>query len=371
MTADQSMTTGRQAEGVRIELVEVGGRGGVYQHSVALAQLMATHGATPPLLHTATDHEDLGDRVDRCTCFTWLRHARRLRGPRITLAFLLGTLPHLVRGGRRVVWMQGVFKPALTLLLLAVLRLRGCTTVFSPHNLFSRSAGLGEEWLIGRCVLVAHHVVVYNAVDRARLAARGRSAWLLPLVQVAPPVPPETTEAWRRRLPADRPVVSAVGQIRADKNLPLLLEAAAKAGVSVVVVGPDTGGLTQARACADALDVDAHFYPGYHPLVDLGAVIALTGVVACPYAVASQSGVARLARAYGAVIVASDVGGLREEADVVIEHLTPEAVAAGLLLGIERLRGRSSGAPAAQYTAGTVDTDAVTAFLGALLPRSP
>ena len=356
-------------DGSRIEIVEVGGRGGVHQHTVALAGLLAAHGFATPVLHTATDHEELADGVVACTCFTWLRHRRRLRPLGIGLSFLFRTLPHLARRGRGcAVWVQGMFKPSLTLLLLAVLRLRGCATILSPHNLFSRTGSPAEEWLIRQCVRVARHVVVYNAVDRDRLRSRNRAVWQLPLVQCAPPVPRSTLDAWRSRLPPGGEVVSAIGQIRADKNLPLLIEGAARAGVGVVVVGPDTGGLAEARRRADELGVDVRFHPGYHPLEDLGAVLALTGVVVCPYAVASQSGVARLARSYGAVVVATGVGGLGEQADVVIEELTPDAVARAVLAGLHR---HKSEPPRPTALVSAAEDDALLAFLTALGRAAP
>jgi glycosyltransferase involved in cell wall biosynthesis len=143
-------------------------------------------------------------------------------------------------------------------------------------------------------------------------------------------VPPATLDRWRARLGNGGPTVSAIGQIREDKNIPLLLEAAARSGVRVVVMGPDAGALRAAEQRAQEVDADVLFLPGYHDLEDLGAVITLTGVVVCPYAVASQSGVARLAASYGATVVGADVGGLGEQADVLIHELTPPAVAAAI-----------------------------------------
>lgn len=332
----------------RIDIVEVGGRSGVFQHAVAMAELLTEQGGAS-VVHTATDHEPLGTDVHYCTCFRWLRSARHIRAQRIALSFVLRTIPHLVRQGHGTVWVQGAFKPGLTLLLLVALRLRGAETVFSPHNLFSRSGSRVETWLVQRCVRVAEHVVAYNAGDHERLQLEHRSAWLLPLVQFSPAVPPAILQIWRNRLPTDRPVVCAIGHIREDKNLPLLIEGAARAGVAVVVVGPDAGGIEQARQRADDLDVDVRFYPGYHQLEDLGAVLAVIGVVVCPYAIASQSGVARLARSYGAVVVAADVGGLPEQADVVIERLEPQAVAAAILNGL-RVHARHELQPAPACT---------------------
>lgn len=319
-----------------IDMVEVGGRGGVFQHSVALAELLSALGASV-LLHTANDHEPLPTSQRFCMCFNWFRSARRARSLRIALAFLLGTVPHLLRS-RRVVWMQGTFKPPLTLVLLVALRIIGGTTVFSPHNLFTRTTSHLDAWCIARCVKTATHVVVYNRTDFETLRRGHRQVWLLPLVQVAPPVSRATVDRWRARLPGGVPSVAAIGQIREDKNIPLLLEAAAEIGVRVVVAGPDAGALSAAKQRAQEFRADALFFPGYHDLEDLAAVMTLTGVVVCPYGVASQSGVARLAASYGAVVVGTDVGGLGEQADVLIDDLTPRAVAAAIQSGLRMSR---------------------------------
>jgi glycosyltransferase involved in cell wall biosynthesis len=338
-------TRGRPAH---IDMVEVGGRGGVFQHSVAVAELLSTLGASV-LVHTASDHEPLSTSQRFCTCFNWLRSVRRARSLGIALGFLLRTLPHLLLRSRRVVWVQGTFKPALTLLLLVALRITGRTTVFSPHNLFSRTGGRLDGWLIARCARTAEHVVVYNTKDYETLRRSHRSVWLLPLVQVAPPVTRTTLDRWRARLSEGTPSVAAIGQIREDKNLPLLLEASAACGVRVVVAGPDAGALSAAKRRADELGADALFFPGYHDLEDLGAVMTLTGVVVCPYRVASQSGVARLAASYGAVVVAADVAGLGEQADVLIEDLTPTGVAAAIQTGL-RMRDTTRNAPAPMWS---------------------
>jgi glycosyltransferase involved in cell wall biosynthesis len=310
-------------------MVEVGGQGGVFQHTVALAQLLASLG-TGVRVHTADDYERLVEGLGVCTCFDWLRSANRARSVRIALRFATRTVPHLLLRSGRVVWVQGTFKPYLTLLLLLALRATGRTTVFSPHNLFSRTSSRLDAWCITRCVRTAGHVVVYNRSDYKSLRQEHPRVWLLPLVQVAPPISEAARERWRARVCTGTPTVSAIGQIREDKNIPLLLEAAARSGVRVVVMGPDAGALRAAEQRAQEVDADVLFLPGYHDLEDLGAVITLTGVVVCPYAVASQSGVARLAASYGATVVGADVGGLGEQADVLIHELTPPAVAAAI-----------------------------------------
>ena len=56
---------------MRIHIVEAGGRGGVYQHAVAVAEALAHHGEQV-VLHTADDAELLpGPEVQVCRCVRW------------------------------------------------------------------------------------------------------------------------------------------------------------------------------------------------------------------------------------------------------------------------------------------------------------
>jgi glycosyltransferase involved in cell wall biosynthesis len=282
----------------RIDLVEVGGKGGVYQHTVEVARLLM--GSSKVVLHTSTDAEILSDDVEICACFDWHRHRRHLRGVYITFGFLLSTVPHLVRQRSKLTWVQGGFKLPLTAVLVAVLHLAGRPTLFSPHNLFSRSGNRLDEACLNVATRCANGVVVYNDADKATLSERGRGNVIqLPLVQWAPEPSASVFHSWRAAIPSNERCVAFVGQVREDKGLPLLIEAAAAVNVRVVVFGPDAGDLDASKRLATSLGAKVSWFINYHPLVDLVALMVVVDCVACPYSRVSQSGVESLAERFG------------------------------------------------------------------------
>ncbi|MHA7239328.1 glycosyltransferase [Arthrobacter sp. TMS1-12-1] len=118
--------------------------------------------------------------------------------------------------------------------------------------------------------------------------------------------------------------VCSVGQIRTDKNLPMLALAASKAGSHVAIMGQDTGGLADVKAELSLLGLGEDLlFPGYYPIEEMAALVSSCGLVALPYSVASQSGVAALAHAYGAKVIGHRVGGLGEQLDFEVESLDP------------------------------------------------
>lgn len=314
---------------LEIHMLEVGGRGGVFQHSLAvcIALSEAGHRVT---LHTSTDPEIVDDRVTICRCFSWYRESTRLRSIRIAAGFLLSTLPHLL-SSHGAVWIQGLFKTPLTLLALILARFCKRRTLFSPHTLFTRHGGRLDQFIINRCLALAGHIVIYNEEDAVTLRSRNLPQTRLPLKMYTPIVRPETIAKWKETLHADQTSVCSVGQIRADKNLVMLVDAAFEANTPMIIIGPDTGSAADVRSRIDLRGGGTvTFMEGYFPLEDLAAVIALTGVVALPYSVASQSAVAVLAQAYGAKVLAYGVGGLTEQADVIVPTLASPDWAAAL-----------------------------------------
>lgn len=303
-----------------IHMMEVGGRGGVYQHSLAvcIALSEAGHKVT---LHTSSDPEIIDSRVTMCHCFNWYRQARRFRSLRIGAAFALFTLPHVLsRPG--AFWIQGLFKTPLTFLALVLSRLFGRDVLFSPHTLFTRHGGRSDQFIIDKCLAIAGRVVVYNDDDATTLHSQHIDHVRVPLSMYTPTVRPATIDRWRKTLEAQQAGVCSVGQIRSDKNLVMLVDAAVEASTPLIIIGPDTGAAAEVRERIDMHGWDRiTIEEGYFPLEDLAAVIALTGTVALPYSVASQSAVAVLAQAYGAKVLAYGVGGLTEQADVVVGSL--------------------------------------------------
>lgn len=337
-------------------IVEVGGRGGVYQHAVAVADALAERGM-PVTLHTATDSELQPSQAVRvCRCVRWFRGLRPgfLRPPLIAAAYLLGTLPHLARSVRRddVYHFQGEFKSVLTTLGLILQRaLPGRRVVQSRHNTFSRHGGWVDNQLMPRDARICDATIVFTEPDEQAVRSWGGHPVRSPLAQHVPPVPAAARERWRERWKGAGVVLLFAGQVRRDKRLDLLLRAAAemKHPVTVAVVGEDMGAAEACRADADRLGLDVRWDLGYVPLDDFVAAIEVSDVVVCPYEVASQSGVLAVARSVGTVTVATDVGGLSELATVT----APSGDAAGLAEAIERALslGEQAAPPLAELVA--------------------
>jgi glycosyltransferase involved in cell wall biosynthesis len=306
-----------------IHIVEAGGRGGVYQHSVAVAQALAARGERVTL-HTATDAElEPGGDVVMCRCVRWHRDdATRLRGIRIALGWVGRTVPHLARavGPGEVFHFEGEFKPVLTSPLLLVERaLPGRRVVQSLHNTFARSDAHMDDALIRAGIRVTDAVVVFSRHDANQVERLGGRAVVSPLAQYTPPVDPAAVERWRDRWGAGhRPVLLFGGQIRPDKRLDLAIRASAELARDHVlaVVGEDKGDVDRCRRLAAELRVDVSWTVDYVALGDFVAALAAADVVVCPYDRASQSGVLAVTRKVGTRSVASAVGGLAELATV-------------------------------------------------------
>ncbi len=301
-----------------IHIVEAGGRGGVYQHAVAVAQALAARGERVTL-HTATDAElEPGGEVDLCRCVRWHRDdATRLRGPRIALDWLGRTLPHLARavGRGEVFHFEGEFKAVLTSPLLLVERaLPGRRVVQSLHNTFARSDSPVDDALIRAGIRLTDAVVVFSRYDADQVERLGGRAVVSPLAQYTPPVGPGAVAGWRERWGTGRAVLLFAGQIRPDKRLDLAIRASAELDRDHVlaVVGEDKGDAERCRRLADELGVDVSWTVDYVPLDDFVAALAAADVVVCPYDRASQSGVLAVTRKVGTRSVASAVGGLAE-----------------------------------------------------------
>jgi glycosyltransferase involved in cell wall biosynthesis len=314
-----------ERRGERIHIVEAGGRGGVYQHAVAVAEALTASGEAV-VLHTATDPEldpPGGFRV--CRCVRWHRgHRSPLRGPLIALDWLGRTVPHLVREVRRgeVFHFEGEFKAALSSSALAVQRaLPGRRVVQSLHNTFARSDSRLDGALMRMDMRLVHAMIVFSEQDVERVERLGGIAVASPLAQYTPPVDRAAMARWRERWRAgERAVLLFAGQIRPDKRLDLAIEASTLVGADhlLAVVGEDKGDLERCRRLAEARGVEVSWTPDYVPLGEFVAALGAADVVLCPYDRASQSGVLAVTRKVGTPSVASAVGGLAELATATI-----------------------------------------------------
>jgi glycosyltransferase involved in cell wall biosynthesis len=332
--AHDSASKASDGGAVTVDLVELDGRGGPYQHAVAVADELERSGVRV-VLHTAKDAELVPrDDVEVCRCMDWLRDAGRGRRALVAARFLAVTVPHLLRGDG-VVHVQGPFKSWLLAILLAAARLRGRRVVFSPHNTFSRHGGALDAHLVRLCARLAHATVVFSGTDARRVSGWGATAVVSPLLQHVPPVDPARVEAWRASW-GSGPIVLFAGQIRGDKRLDLVIEASrlwTRPG-RLAIVGKDLGDAERCRQLAATLDADPAWAVGYFELDAFAAAVAAADVVVCPYARASQSGVLAVAGQLGVPTVASDVGGLRELATAVVPQ---DVDAAGLARCVDEL----------------------------------
>ncbi len=307
-------------------LVEQGGRGGVADYTNCLANALAARGI-PTTVATADDHlYEPSPGVRIATPFAYVRgHSRPARlvrrlhlGPVLNgLRFLLA-LPALFRvaRGKAIVHTQGWERNSLGLIALLLLRASGAEVVFTAHNTFERLSWEPAGFVIFP-PLVAH-TIVHTRGDRERIR-HGRVSVIPhgtygPLAQRADPVTPE--EARRvLGLPADALVVLVFGVLRPDKGLGDLLEAAIRSPRwHVVIAGKEDGALATeaARLATPELVGRISVHEGFQDMDAVARFFAAADLVALPYRVASQSGVAHLAYGFSRAVVAYPVGGLTE-----------------------------------------------------------
>ena len=326
--------SGSDGGAVTVDLVELDGRGGPYQHAVAVADELDRSGVHV-VLHTATDAElTPTPGVQVCRCMDWLRDAGRGRRALVAARFLAVTVPGLLRSDG-VLHVQGPFKAWLLAILLAVARLRGRRVVFSPHNTFSRHGGAVDALFVRLCSRLAHATIVFS---EHRRTGGGRLGWDGGRLAAAPARPAgragsrpgvagELGRSAGRAVRGSAPPRQAAR--RGDRGQP-----AVDAARRLAIVGKDLGDERRCRELAARLGADAAWAVGYLDLESFAAAVAAADVVVCPYSRASQSGVLAVADQLGVPTIASDVGGLRELATVVV----PRAVdAAGLARAVDEL----------------------------------
>jgi D-inositol-3-phosphate glycosyltransferase len=329
--------------------VEQGGRGGVADYTNCLAAAIAARGI-PATVATADDHlyaPAPGVRI--VTPFAYVRghsalarRARRLRlGPVLNGLRFLIALPALcaLARGRAVVHIQGWERNSLGLIATLLLRASGTAVVYTAHNTFERFS-----WALDSTVLfppIVRHTIVHTRGDRGRIR-RGTVSVIPhgtygPLAERAQPVVPEAARE-ALGLPADALVVLLFGVLRPDKGLGDLLEAATRSPRwHVVVAGKEDGALAAERAglAAPGLAGRVSVHEGFQEIDAVARFFAAADVVALPYRVASQSGVAHLAYGFGRPVMAYPVGGLTEavidgRTGWLCHEPTPDALAAAL-----------------------------------------
>lgn len=318
-----------------VHLVEMGGSGGIYHHTLAVGRALSDAGV-PVVVHTATDAESLDDGLEKCACLAWPRSLPNgLRQAVTTWRFVTGTVPHLVRvgGPDDLVHVQGLLGNQLTAWLILRLRRRGRPTAFSPHNTFARSRRRIDDATIRWMARRADVVITFSQDDERRVADWGANAVLADLVHHIPTPDDAEIEEWNERF-ATRPVALLAGQVRADKRPDVFVEACRIAEVSPAIVGPANDGeelIRSERESGAVIRVD-----GYLPLESFVAAVATCDVVVATHAVGSVSGPLSFARELGVRSVAPAVGGLAETVTVAVDGVSAADFAVAIKAALDQ-----------------------------------
>jgi glycosyltransferase involved in cell wall biosynthesis len=303
-----------------LHLVEFGGRGGVYQHSVAIAQKMIQRGVLV-VFHTATDPEFELPDLPLCKCVNWHRNAGKFRKLKILQSYLAHTLPHLLESSRKcTVWVQGMFKPPLVLVTILFIRLLRRRVLFSPHALFVRGGNNLGEILLAASLRASTRVVVYNSLDAKQLRLRKVPTLITPLLQHIPEGF-ESTSIFRSSLAlSDKKIIGSIGQIREDKNLEMTVRIADALGAQALIAGEDLGGVTKVQEAMAASASGHLLITDFLEIHDFVYLVSKLDLLVLPYHVASQSGVASIAKSLGVPIISSEAGALGEEATATVPN---------------------------------------------------
>ncbi len=332
-------------------MVEHGGRGGVADYTAELVRALAGLGQ-PVELVTAADHLFGGQLPARLhPVIRYLRPTTPLRralrrarlAPVANALYFLAVLPRVARLARRcgLVHLQGGY-PVISPAAMIVWRVLGVPVVHTPHNTFDR----GRQFRRSRAITdrLATRLVVHARADLPALdpGAVGRAV-VIPHGEYGG-LARQGGDAGRASsraalgLPAEATVVLLFGQLRSDKGIGDVLEAArAVPEAHVVLAGEDLGGLEPARGLLAAPELAGRVLvrARFHEMSEAATLFAAADVVALPYRQASASGVLLLAYGFARPVIVYPAGGLPEavedgETGWVCAASTPEALAQGL-----------------------------------------
>jgi glycosyltransferase involved in cell wall biosynthesis len=350
--------------GVRVLIVEQGGRGGVADYTGALVRALAAQGCAVELA-TARDHRyaDVAG-VRARPVFRYVRGRgplgrliRRAGLGRLANGLLfLAAVPRLARLARRtrLVHTEGWELLPLGVLAVAAMRLAGATVVQTEHNTFVRG-GSRERSRRALAALTARTVVH----SRADLARTYGAAVVIPhgeyrTLAGTGGAADRTAARERLGIPPDAPAVILFGQLRPDKGLGDLLAALPRVPeVHAIVAGEDRGGLAPVagQLAAPELAGRVHVRAAFVEMSEAAELFAAADAAVLPYRQASQSGVLLLAYGFARPVVAYPVGGLAEaivdgETGWLCARPDPEALADALAAvaaaGAEECRRRGA-----------------------------
>ncbi len=313
-----------------VMILEQGGRGGVTDYTASLAAGLADRGWKVQIA-TASDHlYQPYPGVEALPIFHYLRAGSRMRdalrrvklGAVINGLRFLAAIPKVVIAGRRVaiVHSQGWELAPLGVLMLGALRLAGVTVVQTEHNTFERgsmSFDRSHSWMGA----ITKRTIVHTDWDAGNLwdSAKGKAA-VIPhgeyggLARTGGSADRAAARA-ELGLPDGAPTTMMFGQLRHDKGLPDLLEAARQVPeLWVLIGGQDIGGLSATAELLESPELRGRVIvrEGFLPMEEAARLFAATDTVTLPYRMASQSGVLLLSYGFERPVVVYPVGGLPE-----------------------------------------------------------
>lgn len=355
---------------MRILVWQWGRRGAGPRFAACLAQALRGRADLDVSLSLSRDAEIM-QGLNPPPCELPVRTYRGLASFALRLATSLLAIPLMVRRLRPIAPQLAIcaMPGLLDLVMVAALRCIGCRVVVIVHDAEAH-AGDGfpmqmtlQRWLCLSADAVAHlsrHVGAHLARQRLH---RPLIPFQHPPFAFALPTGPR---------PPGPPRLLCFGRLRAYKGLDLLAAALPRVTrpvqVRVVGHGPDLPALDALRACA-GVTVENRWVPEQ----EIGALLAWSDALILPYREASQSGVAAAALAAGRPVIATRVGGLREQLSdaeqVVLCAPDPASLARAIDLWLD--------APATPAPRTDVDaawreaTDALLQAVNTALPPTP
>ncbi|MFI5009076.1 MAG: glycosyltransferase family 4 protein [Solirubrobacterales bacterium] len=319
--------------GRRLLMIEQGGRGGVADYTAELTRALVGQGWSVTLA-TADDHRYASiEGVSVAPVFHYVREHTRIGGElrrrglgRIAngVCFLLA-LPRLTRLAARadIVHTQGWEIPQIGLLAIACLRMTGTPVVQTSHNAFERSRTfVRTRKLVRRLTArLTARTIVHAQADLALVAPEVREqAVVIPHGEyggLARSGGSAERPAARAALgiAAEAHVTLMFGQLRLDKGLGDLVEAARRVpSLHLLIGGQDAGGLAAVRPSLEGPELRTRVTvrEGFLEMSEAAELFAAADTVALPYRAASQSGVLLLAYGFARPVVVYPAGGLVE-----------------------------------------------------------
>lgn len=354
------------AQGKRLLMIEVGGRGGVADYTEELTRALALAGWSIALA-TATDHTYPPIAgVQPRPVFHYLRdHTRTGRALRrrglgrlVNGARFLCSLGALMRLGRRadVIHTQGWERPQLGLVAILCLRLTGTPVIQTSHGTFERvSSSARTRRLVRRLTgRLTARTIVHTQADLARVeTAMGERAVVIPhgeyggLAARGGSVDRAAARA-ALGLGAQTPVTLMFGQLRTDKGLDDLVEALRRVpSLHLLIGGQEVGGLAAVGDQLEDPELERRITirEGFLEMAQTAQLFAATDTVALPYKAASQSGVLLLAYGFSRPVIVYPTGGMVES---VVDGETGWICAAPNVDALAQALAASAGAGAAE-----------------------